>query len=268
MKKRLAVWLILSLMCGIGTARAEKTTRNLPRCYQYVIVGAAHVYSDWPVDVHATADPAGTVVGSLRAGQSIHVEEIDEMREMAYVYYYENNNALPTWASQDAQKGWIPTEYVFNMVGLEDLSEAMVVITQTPGDRLNLRTKPSASSNSKGKYYAGTVVRKLDNGANGFFRVQIGHTTGYMQAKYLSAGLYTPSAELPSATVISEEGAGLQMHKQPKQRSEAIKDVPEGAVVTVLGIRADGWYMVCFENEIGYAPSKSLSPKLRYKIRR
>ena len=255
--------LMLCMLAGFAAAD-DLTTSVLPACYQFVLVGAARVYASEPVDVRSQPESDAEIVGQVKPEQQVHVEEVDQESGMTFIFYYEDGR-LPGWDAEDAITGWIPTDHLFNMVDYKTLGQLMVVRTNKPGNRLNLRSEPTAGSGSKGKYYAGTIVRVIDAGSNGFAHVQIGNAIGYMQRSFLTDGLYTHTAELPVLTVDSQYGDGLMIYEKPNEKSQVIQIAPDGDEVTILCMRRDKWYQVCYLNVIGYARTKELMPRLYYK---
>lgn len=124
-------------------------------------------------------------------------------------------------------------------------------------DRLNLRTKPSASAASLGKYYNGVKVEILDLAENGWVRVRIGElATGYMQAKFLSAY----EVELATPTVFSTTDHALYV--QPASTGKAFEPIHSGAGMTVLGVCGE-WYHVQMENLDGYVQSACTDAQLK-----
>ncbi len=124
-------------------------------------------------------------------------------------------------------------------------------------DRLNLRTKPSASAASLGKYYNGVQVEILELAKNGWVQVRIGElATGYMQVKYLSA------YEVANVEPQVRSTCATQLCLQPRTGSKALNPILAGEEMTVLGV-CSGWYHVRMENLDGYVPSSCTDTQLR-----
>jgi hypothetical protein len=264
MKKRFRI-IVTALVCLASASLADGDVRpanSLPLCYQYPVVGAGIVYADdasVPVPVYGEPDTNSAVVGYVHLYQPILLDSVSQPGGMAYIFYHGDPEEAGWNFGDDCPRGWIEGRFT---TFYTDYAAMWVVITDQPGDRLNLRTTPSANSVSLGKYYAGTVVWQQAQPENGYVKVKIGHMAGYMELRFLAWGMYTPDAELPVLTVTGAYGA--EVRKLPQNNSEIIQNAPCGAAVTVLAIRDDNWAQVMYENEIGYVRSDTLSEMLSY----
>ena len=264
MKKQF--WIIAAaLVCLVSTALAGggvQPVNSLPQCYQFPVAGACMIYADdfsVPIPVYSGPDPGGKIIDYVRPLQLVHVDVINRSSGMVCIYYHRDPGMKDWNFVEDCPKGWIEGRFT-TFYSLWDI--VWVVTTDKPGNRLNLRCDSSRQSNSLGKYYAGTVVWQEAQPVNGYMKVRIGQMIGYMDTRYLIHGMYTPDAELPVLTVTDKNGA--QVYTLPQYNSQIVQFAQYGATVTVLGVRADSWVQVMFENEIGYVLSDSLSKTLKY----
>jgi hypothetical protein len=261
MLKRLFI-LLLAMVCVASAASADGeplSTDILPSCYQYPIVGANIIYSDGPVAVYAAQSAGAEIIGYVHPDQKIHLDDIDRNTQMGYIFYNENDTNTNWNFDENCPKGWIETKFVTYFSQIESM---WAVTTDQPGNRLNLRSKPSASSPSLGKYYAGTIVQQLEAPKNGYMKVKIGHMIGYMDTDFLTSGMYTPDAELPQLQVTSASGTNI--HTLPQEDSEVIQTASQNDYVTVIAIRDDAWVQVVYLNETGYALARDMTPQLSY----
>lgn len=256
--------LLLALVCLTASALAdggEMSTDNLPPCYRYVIEGANAVYSGGPVPVYADKNPSSATIDWVQPWQHIHVDSVDRDLDMAYVFFYESDTQAYWNFEDDCLKGWLNARYITSFT---DPERTWVVETDQPGNRLNLR-RDGYLNVSLGKYYAGTIVIQLeDELKGGMMKVRIGHMEGLMDTRYLQRGMCTGNAELPMLTVANAGGTGANVRKLPEAGSEIVQFAPNGATVTVISVRDDGWYQVVYENETGFAQAELLTPRLPY----
>ena len=247
-KRGWAALLALALLApalALAYGYAGRGTEELPECYRYVLAGQSWCYSDAPVTVYSENGGRGAALGQVYPGQEIHTESWDPQTGWAYI-------------EADGVWGWIPARFDY---GMTELPMSVVVTTDRPGNRLNLRASPSRNAASYGKYYAGTVAIRTGEERNGFVRVRIGHAYGWFDRRYLADGAYTPTEELPRVRVT--RGA-LPVRKQPSARSEETQRAFRGDVLTVLAVRTDGYTQVVYENEIGYVETAGTDSRLRY----
>lgn len=260
MKRVLSVLLAASLALFSATACAfEVSTDILPSCYRYPIEGANIIYANAPVAVYDSPSLSGTVTDYVSPDQHVLVDRVDRDAGMVYILY-DNADTMSAWNFTDSSpQGWVEARFT---TFYTSIYYRWAVATDTPGNRLNLRTKPSAGSPSLGKYYAGTIVLQQEDPRNGYMKVKIGHIVGYMATDYLAYGLYTSTAELPELQVTAAQGAAI--HKLPETNSEVVKTAPQNAVVTVLAVRDDPWVQIVYEGETGYTRNTALSETLAY----
>lgn len=227
---------------GDGTAR-------LPACYQYISIGQAWCCAGEAVPVRAEGSPSGAVTDWMEPGTSFIVEETDNGAGYVRVSY--------PWGRED-QRGWLERRYVYNQT---EYPKSVVVATDKPGNRLNLRAGPSKGETVLGKYYAGTIASRTGAVSNGYTQVRVGHMIGWFDNRYLREGLYTPSAELPQVRVTERRAV---IRKLPDSRSEEIQSAANGETLTVLAVRADGWIQVVYQNETGYTRAGATTSRLAY----
>lgn len=231
-------------------------------CFRYVVVGANALYGTQIASVYEQKDTQSRVVGTVAPGQHLHVDLVDRDAGWAYVYFLQDDRQKEWVFPDDCPKGWLETKYLV-FFGY-DLESTYVVTTDQPGDRLNLRAKPNASSLSLGKYYAGAVVHQMEAPKNGYMKVRSAHIEGYMDVRFLKKGMEYETNEMPILTVSNSAGTGVNLRKMPQKNSEVILTAPNGARITVLSVRDDGWYQVMYENEIGFARADLMTPQLAF----
>ena len=142
-----------------------------------------------------------------------------------------------------------------------------VVNNPNPADRLNLRTSASGSASTLGKYYSGTVVALLSAESNGWYKVQIGTATGYMDADYLAIGTAASSVQstMPTATVQNTSGTGLHLRGGQSTNAKSLGLYKNGTQVTVMGI-TESWYHVMVGDQTGYMLASGMTPKLAFDL--
>ena len=64
-------------------------------------------------------------------------------------------------------------------------NDVLYVANPKPEDRLHLRKEANTSSGSLGKYYNGVQVEALEFRKDGWVRVKLDDTMGYMRSEYL-----------------------------------------------------------------------------------
>lgn len=138
------------------------------------------------------------------------------------------------------------------------LSGSAFIRNPQSGFRLNLRTGPSSSYTSLGKYYTGTPVTLMGESRGGYLRVRIGSVTGWVDARFITDDGWSFTSELPHVT-ITNPGGGANLRDGASTSAMRIGWYPHGASVTILGVREDEWYHVAVAGQTGYMSSTLLS---------
>ena len=113
----------------------------------------------------------------------------------------------------------------------------MYVRTNT-GIGLNLRKGPSMSSEIITSYPIDTAVTVLKKG-NGWYQVQVGENTGYMNSRYLAAAKapqYTKPVEKPYTAKLKNINGGsiVNFRLYPGMKTKVLDTLKVGTQVTVL----------------------------------
>ena len=247
------IWLLFLLMTLLGgVASADWSTDLLPGCYRTLGEGRAVIFSDAEVPVYTMdSDGAFNVSGNLAPWTGVTVLYPDAGTGYAQVQL------------DGGGAGYVASRHLFMTT---DITRQMVVKTDVPGNRLNLRQTARKDGTVLGKYYAGTIVERLDEGENGYVHVRIGDMTGYMAREYLDVNIVTPTAEIPVTEIMGETGNGAFLLAMPVGTAERVGTVYAGEMIYVLGVRGDGFYHVMAEGQIGYLSSQIVRDVFEYQL--
>ena len=259
MRRPIALVLSLGLLCAAPASRAEVYPTATPIA-GYTLRTAAE-----EIRVFVTPNMKANLAGLIRAdgSQQVHVLEVtgewcfvsvtgEDGTTLGYVplsCFDEVPAATPTPA---------PTEAATYAAG----TPAWVVNTRE-GYRLNLREEPSYTSRSLGKYYTGAPMLLTGQRENGFVQVLVaGMAVGWVDARCMTTDALGFVPELPQVTVTSSTGTVLR--SGPGTNYEQLSRYGYGTLVTVLGVREDGWYHVQVEDQVGYMAETVLSGSFPY----
>lgn len=120
------------------------------------------------------------------------------------------------------------------------------------GDSLRLRESADTSSSILTTVTKGTNVVVLENQVDGWYKVDISGTVGYMAADYLSVSVQA-DADLGTGT-LNTDGASLNMRSGPGTDYSKVASIPGDAVLTITGIK-NGWYKTSYNGTVGYVSS-------------
>ena len=124
-----------------------------------------------------------------------------------------------------------------------------------PADRLHLRTKPSSSAFSLGKYYNGVQPQVLGDAVKGWVPVQIGILKGYMDERFLvsgASGSSYPASVMPVLQVYNPgDMANLHLRERQSTSSRSLGLYPNGTSVVLMGFDTN-WAHVIVGSQTGF----------------
>lgn len=259
MKRLLALLLALCLMGGAFTALAEETPEATP------LPGYTLRASADEVRVFATASMKANIVGYILPGGQQEVQVLRVQGEWCYIRftsaYGDSYGYLPLACFDVAPQ---PTATPTPEIGFEVGTLAWVV-NPAEGYRVNLREEPSPTAASVGKYYTGTPLALTGQVVNGFAQVLLADTVlCWLDTRFLTTDALGFVPEMPVVSV-DNPGSGATLRDLPDTASDRLGWYEHGTPVTVLGVRADGWYHVIVEDKIGYMSEAMLSGTFPYE---
>ncbi|MBQ8201079.1 MAG: SH3 domain-containing protein [Clostridia bacterium] len=210
------------------------------------------------VKAYASPNLKANIVGYIIVGGRQEVEILSIQDNWCYVSFT---------SIYGTSQGWIPLSC------FEAVTTPQPTPTPTPepaaqgsafvcnpqaGYRLNLREEPSTNADSLGKYYSGTPVTLTGLNRNGFLQVTIGSVMGWMDSRYITVNPYAFLNEMPEVTV-KNPGDGVNLRYGPGTAYRKLGKYSHGTTVTIMGVRADGWYHVAVGGQTGFMSSSLLS---------
>lgn len=138
------------------------------------------------------------------------------------------------------------------------------VLNSAEGYRVNLREEPSYSAKSLGKYYTGTPIILTGQILNGYAEVLLADSImGWLDIRFLTTDASALVPEIPMVT-IRNPGSGATLRSGPGSTYDRLGWYTHESLVTVLGVRADGWYHVAVDGLTGYVSEALLSGTFPY----
>jgi len=115
---------------------------------------------------------------------------------------------------------------------------------------LNFRSAPSTSSDIIGKLSNKTKVAVLDDNGEGWYKIAYMGKTGYASSDYIKKITTDEQFDIGDG-VVSTSSSSLNFRSAPSTSSSRISSLPNGTVVSIVGIK-DGWFVAKYGSSVGY----------------
>lgn len=213
---------------------------SAPACavgYTDAVPGDAIVNADVSVYTAPAAD--AQAAAAVKAGDTVKVLSVKD-----------------GWAEieQNGATGWLEPGSVTSCLYWTADNMAWVV-SEKPTEAVKLYKRAAENANAISEYYHGTIVARLGAAENGYVKVQIGSSTGYMLESDLSA----TAVEAPPTSLIAPL-TGAEVVSAPRVNAAVVGNIACNTQITVLGVRADGWAHVLVDGAVGFTKNSHLTP--------
>jgi len=156
----------------------------------------------------------------------------------------------------DGRWGYMSKNYI--NLGSQTASQIAIVKNHT-GRFLNYRASPSYSARILGIFFDG-VPLMVESYANGWYKVHINGTRGYVQADYVRITQTPGSSSV--ATIKTPNNTAINLRGGPGTGYGATRQFPGDRYVMVLA-KGKGWWKVSIDGHIGFMSSEFLVDGLK-----
>lgn len=253
----LALWLLIFTIPAAADISPSVTLAPLPG------------YTLRPIDdeiiVFAAANGKANIVGYITQDnqQSVHVLGISD--NWCYISFT---------SAYGMSYGYLPLSYFDAVISQPTATPEAVhahesgttawVLNSAEGFRLNLREESSVTAKSLGKYYTGTPVTLTGEVQDGYAQVLLADMIlGWLDMRFLTTDASMLVPETPMVTV-QKPGGGATLRSGPAATYDRLGWYEHGTLVTVLGVRSDGWYHVTADGLTGFMAEGLLSGTFPY----
>lgn len=216
--------------------------------------------------VFAAMSLKANLAGTLLPGAAQEVEVLQVSGEWCYIRFSTADGIC---------FGYVPGSY-FDFVSATSTpaptADALTYEPGTPawvvnwaeGYRLSLRRDASYSAAVVGKYFTGTPLTLTGVVRDGYAQALLAGTTlCWADVRFITTDATAFVPELPMVTV-QNPGSGANLRAEPSADASRLGWYADGTVVTVLGVRADGWYHVLVDEQTGFIAEELLSGRFPY----
>lgn len=191
---------------------------------------------------------------SLREEPSTSAKRLAKLPKGALVIYISSEENGFTFVRYGTLEGYVLARY------LETQSLAMVV--GNCSSYVTLRKSASTSAKAITKIKKGTLVLRVDDADNGFFRVCYNGKYGYVLSKYL---LRAETKHGVDKRVV-ECQSYISLRELPSVKSDRLAKIPLDAYVTSFGSNGYGMEYVYYNGKYGFVLSKYLANDFQYTV--
>ena len=121
-------------------------------------------------------------------------------------------------------------------------------------DSLRLRKSAGTDSAILTTVAKGASVEVLEGAVNGWYKVNVNNTVGYMSADYLTVTVNQTSDDAASGLgtgALDTNGSSLNLRSGPGTGYSVLASIPDSATLTLLSLE-NGWYKTTYNGKTGY----------------
>lgn len=132
----------------------------------------------------------------------------------------------------------------------------MAYVTGLANVPVSLYKRGEDGATSISSYFPGVIVEKQGEESNGYIKVRIGSSSGYFRAQDLTA----EAPCTPPLTLIASSVEDVELYAGVAANAKVVAAYPGGTMLTVLGVRSDGWAHVLVNGQVGFIKCSRLAP--------
>lgn len=261
MTRRVALLLALCLMLGSLPAMADISPSVTPA----PLPGYTLHRVEEEIIVFAAANLKANIVGYITPGKQRNVHVLNVEDNWCYISFI---------SAYGVSYGYLPLSYFDaalpqptvtpDAAPTHEGGTAAWILNSAEGFRLNLREEPSVNAKSLGKYFTGTPVTLTGEVKDGFAQVLLADMIlGWLDMRFLTTDPAELVPETPMVTV-QKAGSGATLRSGPATTFDRLGWYEHGTLITVLGVRSDGWYHVTVDGLTGFMSEGLLSGAFPY----
>ena len=196
---------------------------------------------------------SGTQTLNLRAGASTSSQWLGAYPRGAWVTVTGGQNNFYAVITADNKAGYMSKNFLSATDQFVYGNIAIVNNNKTTAF-LNLRAYPSFSAQVIAILYNGVPLTILSE-QNGWYRVQMGDTVGYVRSEYTTLSYQPIGAGV--ATIKTPNNTSVNMRTRPDGGAPVRRQFTGDRYVSVL-LKGNGWWYVCIDRYLGFISSDFL----------
>lgn len=216
--------------------------------------------------VFATMSVKGNIAGYLQPGTAQTVDVLQVSGEWCFIRFSTDEGMKHGYVPLSCFDVLTATPTPSPAADTAEYAAGTVGWIQNSGEgyRVSLRKEPAYSAASLGKFYTGTPVMLTGRTQDDYAEVLLAGTVqGWIDTRFITLDASALVPETPMVTV-KNPGSGATLRSGASSSTDRLGWFAHGTAVTVLGVRADGWYLVTADGLTGYMSEGLLSGTFPY----
>ena len=215
--------------------------------------------------VFAIKSQKANIAGTIHPGEEANVQVLGLEGEWCYISFLNGNETrygyLPLSCFEQAP---VATATPAPDSPVYEAGTVAWVLNSAEGYRVNLREQPAYSAKSLGKYYTGTPLVLTGQTSGDYAEVLLADSImGWLDVRFITTDAAALVPETPMVAVKNPSG-GATLRSGPGSTYDRLGWFAHESLVTVLGVRSDGWYHVTADGLTGYISEGLLSGTFPY----
>lgn len=240
---------IVKGVCKYYGVPYKENTNTIP-----AVLTTGNVHSTDKLNVRASANTTAKIIGGLNNGCTVYITKA--LTGWYQILYGENVGYV---SSSYVNAGKIDPSDVEkenitennNNTNTSNVTTMNMIGTVKSGINLNVRSEGSTSGKILGVLTGGSKVLINAKTSNDWYKINYKGMDGYVSGAYISNVVASNVVQMNTTGTVTPS-SGLNVRNAPGTSGTKLGTLTKGTIVTIMGKTSNNWYMISFNNSIGY----------------
>lgn len=236
-----------------GVCKYYGVTYKEPTNDILAVIATGTVYGTNKLNVRASANTSSKTIGGLNTGCTVYITkklngwyQIQYGESVGYVSSdYISARTIDTSDTNEEKQEPIKENTANTITSMNSIG------TVKSGINLNVRDKDSTAGKILATLAGGTKVLITGKTTNNWYKINYRGSDAYLSAAYIT-NVVKSDVTLMNATGTVTPSDGLNVRSAPSVSGVKFGTLSKGTKVTIMGKTSNNWYMISFNNGIGY----------------
>lgn len=161
----------------------------------------------------------------------------------------------------DGTEGWITADGVSSACyWTEENMQYVISVGNAP---VPLYKRAQEGATCINTTFSGVIVERIGEETDGFVKVQVGTTSGYIRTNTLTS----ENPGTPPHVLLASSVDGIALKSGVSANAKTIATIPGATEVVLLSVRSDGWCQILVDGVTGFVKNTQLNPAPKFGVR-